>query len=77
MTNAQGDQIFITPITKENDTWTGQIVDVGFKAQKFSTYKLCNWVMYEDEDIIRNAKFQGDMVHIVAFQNIRKIHGIY
>jgi hypothetical protein len=77
MINALGDQVFITPISKENNIWTGQIVDIGFKVQKFSTYKLCNWVTYEDENIIRNAKFQGDMVHIVSFENISKIHGIY
>jgi hypothetical protein len=77
MINALGDQVFITPIKKEDDVWTGQIVDLGFKVTKFSTYKLCNWVRYDDEDIIKNAKFQGDMVHIISFENIRKIEGIY
>lgn len=78
MTNALGDQVFVTPISRDdNGVITGQISDLGFKVQKFSTYKLCNWVTYNENDIIKNIKFQGDMVHVVSFENIRKIQGIY
>lgn len=77
MDRALGDYIFIKPIEKTGNQWSGNIVDRGAKVVKFTTYYDCDLVIYNDEDIYKTTTYEGDRVHAVKFQNIRKIEGVY
>ena len=74
---ALGDQLFIEPTYRDGDDWEGNIVDRGAKAIKFSTYSTCDIVQYQTKDIIKTINLNGKPAHIVSFENIRKIEGVY
>lgn len=74
---ALGDQIFVIPSIKDGEQWIGKIVDRGAKVLKFSTYSICDRVIYNKSDIIRSDIFENKAVHVISFENIRKIEGVY
>jgi hypothetical protein len=74
---ALGDQLYVEPFHREGDIWTGNIIDRGAKAIKFSTYTICDVVEYQTKDIIKTISVDEKPVHIIYFQNIRKIEGVY
>ena len=77
MSEALGDQVFIEPIELNGDTWTGKVVDRGFKVIKYTTIYECNLVTYNVNDIVKSTKYGGVTVHIVMYQNTIKIEGVY
>ena len=77
MNNALGDYVFSNPIEQDGDMWSGHIVDRGFKVIKFSTYYQCDLIIYNDADIYDTTIFEGERVHIISFENISKIEGVY
>lgn len=77
MSSALGDSVYINPLEREGDIWTGRIVDRGVKASTFGGYSECDWITYHDKDIVNKPKYEGSRVHNVMFQNIRKIQGVY
>jgi hypothetical protein len=74
---ALGDQLFVIPSVKDGENWIGKIVDRGFKVLKFSTYNICDKVIYNKNDVIRSDIFENKAVHVISFKNIKKIEGIY
>lgn len=74
---ALGDQLFVIPCIKDGDQWIGKIVDRGAKVVKFSTYNICDKIIYNKNDIIRSDIFENKSVHVISFENIRKIEGVY
>jgi hypothetical protein len=74
---ALGDQLYVEPFYRDGDKWTGNIIDRGAKVIKFSTYTICDVVEYQTKDIIKTISVDGKPVHIIYFQNIRKIEGVY
>ena len=77
MSEAMGDALYIKPIEKDEDQWTGRVVSRGIKVIKNTTYYECDLVVYKDVDIISKPKYNGVRVHKVWFQNITKIEGVY
>jgi hypothetical protein len=77
MNRAVGDYLFIKPIERDGDQWSGNIVDRGVKVIKFTTYYECDLVIYNNDNIYMTTTYEGSRVHIVSFQNIRKIEGVY
>lgn len=77
MNRALGDYLFIKPIEQTGNQWTGNVVDRGAKVIKFTTYYDCDLVIYNDEDIYITTTYEGNTVHVVKFQNIQKIEGVY
>ena len=77
MSEALGDFLFIDPIERDGDQWTGKVVSRGYKVIKETTYYECDLVIYDDVDIVNRPIYNGKRVHNVWFQNITKIEGIY
>lgn len=77
MSEAVGDFVFVSPRNLEGTTWTGRVVSRGFKVIKYSTYYECDLVTYDDIHIAKTALYDGDTVHVVSFENITKIEGVY
>lgn len=77
MNNALGDYVFVDYIEEQDGWWTGHIVDRGAKVIKYSTYYECDLVVYHNDDIYDTTVFEGSPVHIVSFENIQKIEGVY
>ncbi len=77
MSEALGDSLYITPIERDGDQWTGRVVSRGYKVAKETTYYECDLVIYNDADIVNKPKYDGKRVHNVWFQNITKIEGVY
>jgi len=77
MSEAKGLSLYITPIERNGDQWTGSISDMGAVALEHSSYTICNLVIYNDEDIIDSPIFEGERVHNVFFENTIKIEGVY
>ena len=77
MSEALGDSLYITPIEKDGNEWTGRVVSRGVKVIKYTTYYECDYVVYKDAGIISKPKYNGVRVHNVWFQNITKIEGVY
>ena len=74
---ALGDQLYIIPSVHNGSSWIGKIVDRGASSIKFSTYNICDKVVYQSQNIIKSAVFEGKSVHVISFENIRKIEGVY
>jgi len=74
---ALGDQLYVLPSVRDGNQWIGKVVDRGAKALKFSTYGICDKVIYNQSDVIKSEVFENKQVHVIAFQNIRKIEGVY
>lgn len=77
MNEALGDYVFIEPIERDGDQWTGKIVATGAKVIVYSTYHICNIVTYQDMDIRRTVTYNELRVHEITFEKITKIEGIY
>jgi len=77
MSEAVGNSLYINPIEKNGDQWTGRVVSRGIKVVKNTTYYECDLVVYKDVDIVSKPKYNGVRVHKVMFQNITKIEGVY
>jgi len=77
MSEALGDSLYINPIERDGDQWTGKVVSRGYKVIKETTYYECDLVIYDDADIVNRPKYNGKRVHNVWFQNITKIEGVY
>jgi hypothetical protein len=77
MSEALGDSVFIEPIERDGDQWTGNIVSIGAKTSSNSTYHICDVVVYQDMDIRRTVTYDGVRVHDVFFDKLRRIEGIY
>jgi hypothetical protein len=77
MSEALGDFVFVSPRNLDGTTWTGRVVSRGAKVIKYSTYYECDLVTYTDANIERTTSYNGDTVHIVSFENITKIEGVY
>lgn len=77
MSKALGDQLYINPYNRDGDYWTGKIKSIGAKGVKYTTYNICDIVVYHNNHILGTSDFEGFRVHIVNFQNIRKIEGVY
>ena len=77
MSEAVGDSLYINPIKKDGDQWTGRVVSRGVKVIKCTTYYECDLVVYKDMDIVNKPKYNEQRVHNVWFQNITKIEGVY
>ena len=77
MSEAMGDGVYINPIERDGDQWSGRVVSRGYKVSKETTYYLCDLVVYDNADIVSTPKYNGKRVHNVWFQNITKIEGVY
>lgn len=74
---ALGDQLYIEPTFRDGNLLEGNIIDRGAKAITFSTYSICDIVEYNIKDIIKTISIDNKPVHIISFENIRKIEGVY
>lgn len=77
LNRAVGDYVFIRPIELNEGQWSGNIVDRGAKVITYTTYYPCDLVLYNNDDIYMTTKFEGNTVHVVSYENIIKIEGVY
>lgn len=70
MSEALGGQLFIRPDFIVGDIVSGQVQDVGPIALKFSTFKICDFVTYNKDHILKLAKFNGEVVHVVLYEYV-------
>ena len=77
MSEPEGDFLYSKPLSLDGDKWHGRIVAVGFKVTKFTTYKKCDFIIYNDEDIVETLIYEDEQVHKLWYQNIVKIEGVY
>ena len=66
-----------TPTYVDRKEWMGRVVDNGAKVIIYSTIHECDEVKYYDSDIYNTTIYGSVTVHVVSFQNIRKIEGVY
>jgi len=77
MSEALGDSLFIDPIERDGDQWTGHVLSRGAKVVKETTIYDCDLVIYDNANIVSMPKYNGKRVHNVWYQNIIKIEGVY
>jgi len=70
MSNALGGQLFIKSITSDGETKYGQVEDVGPVAIKFSTFKICDIVTYNKDDIYKTDMINGEIVDVVLYEHV-------
>ena len=77
MSEPVGDFLYSRPLELDGNRWRGRIVATGFKVDKFTTYRVCDFILYNDEDIVETVMYEGEQVHKLWYQNIVKIEGVY
>jgi len=77
MSEALGNYVYSLPIERDGNEWTGTIKSIGAMVEKFTTYRICNFIIYNDSDIIDTLMYGSDMVHKLWSENINKIEGVY
>jgi hypothetical protein len=70
MNEALGGQLYIRPDFIDGDIWHGQAQDVGPVALKFSTFKICDFVTYNKDNIYKTENFDGEVVDVVLYEYV-------
>ena len=70
MSEALGAGIYSRPDFMNGDIWHSQVQGVCPTALKFSTFKICDFVTYNKENIYKSENFNGEVVHVVMYQYV-------
>lgn len=77
MSEPVGDFLYSNPSELNGNVWSGRIVATGYKVDKFTTYRKCDFITYNNDDIVETLTYEGNQVHKLWCQNIVKIEGVY
>lgn len=77
MNEAIGNYVYSLPIERDSDIWSGRIQSIGKGVEVNTTYRVCNFIAYDNNDIVDTLFYNNEMVHKLWYKNIIKIEGVY